>query len=509
MFFGVFFDLLNSWGLSWTILLALSCLAVFQYLQSPANLPPGPWGWPVVGNLLSLRKATPLVLTEWAKEYGDIVSYRTGSELRVVLNSYDVVREAFVKKFTIFSSRPKPLTSFIAQLKTKGIVSERYGPTWKDHRRFSMKSLRDFGSGKKSLEGKILEEARALVGRIAKREHQEFSIDQMIQGALSNVIASIAFGTRYEDNDPEFEALLSFIDETFSTSTLSLLPVFFPTLRYIPGVNSGLNRYDGIMSKVFKLFQDKIEDHKKDFKQDYIRDFIDAFLLEKMNREGDENTTFTEEQLAMIVADMFFAGTDTTSTTLRWALLYMILHPDIQEKVQQEIDSVIGPNNDPSMMHRSETPYTAAALAEVERLATIAPLALPHATTEETRLGGYNIPKGTIVEPNIWAIHHDPQLWPNPHEFDPTRFLDDRGKFVKREKLIPFSIGRRACLGEQLARMELYLFLTSLLQRFSFKLAEGAPIPSGKGEFGLTHAPMSYKLVAIPRNYCAREYFGS
>ncbi|XP_078619737.1 cytochrome P450 2U1-like [Branchiostoma floridae x Branchiostoma japonicum] len=423
-----------------------------------------------------------------------------GSELRVVLNSYEVVREAFVKKFEIFSSRPKPVTSYLAQRKTKGVANELYGPTWKEHRRFSMKSLRDFGVGKKSLEGKILEEARALSDTISKRQHQEFCIDQMIQGATSNVISSIVFGSRYRYGDPEFKALLSYIDEAFATSTLSLLPVVFPTLRYIPGVNSGFKRYEDVYCKINQHVQNKVKEHQEEFDPYNTRDFIDAFLLEKIKRESDKNTTFTEEQLTMVVVDLFFAGTDTTSTTLRWAVLYMILHPDIQEKVQQEIDSVIGRNQDPSMMHRAQTPYTAAVLAEVEWLATIAPLSLAHTTTEDTFLRGYYIPKGTVVEPNIWAIHHDPQIWTNPNKFDPTRFLDDTGKFVKRDELIPFSIGRRACLGEQLARMELYLFFSSLLQRFSFKLPEGASIPSVKGEFGLTHAPKSYNLVTVPRN---------
>eukprot|EP00058_Branchiostoma_floridae_P002572 XP_002588060.1 hypothetical protein BRAFLDRAFT_59209 [Branchiostoma floridae] len=512
------FDLLTPWGLSWTLLLVLSCLTAVQYLQRPANLPPGPRGWPVIGNLYSLRKCRikgqlafakyqvskcfkrKSILTEWAKEYGDIVSYHTGSKLRIVLNSYSVVHEAFVKKFDIFSGRPEPLTSFMAQRKAKGIVCGSYGPTLKEHRRFSMKSLRDFGVGKSSLEGKIIEEARALADKISKHEHQEFRIHRMTRAAVSNVIASIVFGFRYEYDDPEFQALLYSVSESFSISLLSLLPAIFPTLQYIPGANNGLKRYEKILMKVFKHVQEEIKEHKKDFNPDDVRDFIDAFLLEIKNRENEEDRAFIEEQLVTIVVDLFFAGFDTTSNTLQWALLYMILHPDIQEKVQQEIDSVIGRNQDPSMVHRNQTPYTAATLAEVERLATVAPLALAHTTTEETTFRGYNIPKGTIVEPNIWAIHHEPQLWPHPHKFDPTRFLDNTGKFVKRDKLIPFSIGRRACLGEQLARMELYLFFTYLLQRFSFKLPEGAPVPSAKGEFGLTHAPITYELVAVPRH---------
>ncbi|XP_019625214.1 PREDICTED: cytochrome P450 2U1-like [Branchiostoma belcheri] len=495
------YDLWTSWGLLGVLVATGCCLLAVWIMRRPPNLPPGPWGWPLLGVTFS-GKAEPLVVTDWIRKYGDIMSYYRGPHPVVSLGSYALIREAYVRNAENFSSRPRPLNPVVATFKTKGVVQEPYGPTWKEHRKFTLMSLRDFGVGKRSLEGKILEEARALVEEISKKETQleGFCISNMMQVTVSNVICSIVFGSRYEYDDPKFIGLIEAIDKFFSIPVSALLPAFIPILRYIPVVNRSFVEGLKVTLHIGTHIQEQIREHEATFDPNDIRDFIDAFLLEKRGRQADENTTFTEQQNIMVVMDLFLAGTETTSTTLRWALLYMILHPDVQETVQREIDSVIGPDRDPSMAHRAQMPYTEATLTEVSRLASIAPFSVPHTTSNDVTFRGYNIPKGTIVQANLWAVHHDPRLWPDPHKFDPARFLDAAGKFVKREEVMPFSIGRRVCLGEQLARMELFLFFTSLLQRFSFKLPEGSSEPSEEGVFGATHSPVPFKLVATPRN---------
>ncbi|XP_066283597.1 cytochrome P450 2U1-like [Branchiostoma lanceolatum] len=498
MIIDCLYDLWTSWSLLGVLVAAACCLLAVWVMRRPPNLPPGPWGWPLIGVIFP--KAEQLALTDCIPKYGDIISYYRGPYLVVSLGTYDVVREAFVKNAETFSSRPRPLNPILATYKTKGVAQEPYGPTWKEHRKFMLTSLRDFGVGKRSMEGKILEETRALADEISKKENQSFCISNMMQVTVSNVICSIVFGSRYEYDDPKFIQLIEAIDHFFTTPRSALLPAFIPILRYVPVVNRSFLKVMKVQYYIGSHILEQIRDHEATFDPNDIRDVIDAFLLEKRRKQTDENSTFTEQQNILVVMDLFLAGTETTSTTLRWALLYMILHPDIQDRVRREIDSVIGQNRDPSMAHRTQMPYTEATLDEVGRLATIAPFALPHATSNDITFRGYNIPKGTVVEANIWAVHHDPQLWTDPHSFNPTRFLDDDGKIVKREEVIPFSIGRRVCLGERLARMELFLIFTSLLQRFSFELPEGAPVPSADGVFGGTHSPVPFKLVAIPRN---------
>ncbi|CAH1252322.1 CYP2U1 [Branchiostoma lanceolatum] len=167
-------------------------------------------------------------------------------------------------------------------------------------------------------------------------------------------------------------------------------------------------------------------------------------------------------------------------------------------QVHQEIDSVLG-QTPPSYAQRSLLPYTTATLAEVQRIKPIAPLSVPHAASRDTTLNGYNIPQETWILVNLWSVHMDPKLFPEPNQFQPERFLDQDGNFVKHEALIPFGIGHRVCLGEQLAKMELFMLFLSLMQRFTFHLPEGAPEPSMLGSSAIFTALPVIWLARKPR----------
>ncbi|XP_066295538.1 cytochrome P450 2U1-like [Branchiostoma lanceolatum] len=201
--------------------------------------------------------------------------------------------------------------------------------------------------------------------------------------------------------------------------------------------------------------------HRETLDRENPRDFLDFCLLELEQQEKVDG--LTEENAMYMAQDVFFGGTDTTTNTLLWSLLYMTLNSDIQNKVQEELDAVVG-GSLPTLSHRSRLPYVNACLLEVMRIRPIGPLAVPHATTETVKVGEYDIPKGTQVLPNLYSLHMDPAYWPDPDRFDPERFLDAKGNVInKPESFMPFSGGRRVCLGEQLARMELFLFFSTLL----------------------------------------------
>ncbi|XP_078588767.1 cytochrome P450 2D6-like [Branchiostoma floridae x Branchiostoma japonicum] len=466
--------------------------------SSTHGLPPGPRGLPLVGNLFSMTKDMPLVFQEWSKKYGDVFTVYMFRQPRVVLNGFSAIREALVTNADVFSSRP-PTSILGPDQNAKGLILEPYTPRFKEQKKFTMSALRDFGVGKRSMEGKILEEVRALIDVITKTENQAFSISRLLKNTTSNVICSLVFGSRYEYDDVKGNDLLLMIEQTFSTKAFDLLPIAFPAARMIPSLKKATERYQNNQRKILQHIREEIAKHKETFDRNDIRDFLDAFLLEATKREGDQNSTFTEEQLVSLVRQLFLAGSDTTANTLHWAVLFMILHPDIQQKVHQEIDSVVGPNQDPSMEHRSQIPYTEATLSEISRMAATVPIAPRHFTTSDIFLRGYHIPKATRVEVNIWSVLRDPQLWPEPYKFDPTRFLDGSGKFVRREELILFSMGRRLCPGERLAKVELFLIFTSLLQRFTFKPPEGSRMPPADGVFSVVHSPAPFQMVAEPR----------
>ncbi|XP_066271771.1 cytochrome P450 2J4-like [Branchiostoma lanceolatum] len=481
-------------------------LLTFWYLRPKKNLPPGPWGWPVLGHIPALGKNPHLGLTAMRKRYGDVIHIRMGPKDVVALCGYEAIHEALVKKGEDFSSRPylyifDKMGSF-----ENGLGFLPYGSFWKQQRKFTLRSLRDFGFGKRSLEGKILEEAEGLKEEILQTANAPFNARPLLQNAVSNVICSIVFGSRFEYSDPKFQYLMERINQNFGEQELAGPANFFPWLRHIPAVKKAVDKVVKNAKDVIGTLREFLIEHKNTFDPSNIRDFIDSYLLEMdQEDEAGNRESFTEDQLNYVISDLFVAGSETTSTTLSWALLYMVLYPEVQQKVQQEIDSVVGRDTVLSIIHRSQLPYTEAVITEIMRIKPVAPLGLPRATSNDTNLFGYDIPEGTMVWPVLWSVLYDPVHYPEPDVFKPHRFLNENGQFVKDPTFIPFSTGRRICLGENLAKMELSLFFAHLLQHFTFKLPEGAAKPTTVGIMGIiTYSPVSYELCAIPREYLTK-----
>ncbi|XP_046558222.1 cytochrome P450 2D27-like [Haliotis rubra] len=200
----------------------------------------------------------------------------------------------------------------------------------------------------------------------------------------------------------------------------------------------------------------------------------------------------------MVVADLFIAGTETTATTIRWTLVYLLHNPEVQEKCFREIQEHIGQRRRPSMKDKSSLPNVEATILEVLRRADIGPASLPHAVSHDVQFRGYTFPKEATVIVMLDSVLQDPDVWGDPDNFRPDRFLDDNGKVIKKEEFIPFSLGRRVCLGESMARMELFLFLTTMIQRSKFVPVDGQ-MPSLDGVIGLTHSPKPFVIKAVPR----------
>ncbi|XP_048644354.1 vitamin D 25-hydroxylase isoform X2 [Marmota marmota marmota] len=226
--------------------------------------------------------------------------------------------------------------------------------------------------------------------------------------------------------------------------------------------------------------------------------FVDSYLDEMDQGKNDPLSTFSKENLIFSVGELIIAGTETTTNVLRWAILLMALYPNIQGQVWKEIDLIMGPDRKPSWDDKCKMPYTEAVLHEVLRFCNIVPLGIFHATSEDAVVRGYSIPKGTTVITNLYSVHFDEKYWKEPEVFNPERFLDSSGYFIKKEALIPFSLGRRHCLGEHLARMEMFLFFTALLQRFHLHFPYEV-VPDLKPRLGMTLQPQPYLICAKRR----------
>ncbi|KAM4631939.1 cytochrome P450 2K1-like [Discoglossus pictus] len=468
--------------------------------KSTAKMPPGPTPLPLIGNLYMMDLKKPFeTLMKLSEKYGDVFTVQFGPKKTVVISGYKAVKEALITHADDFSERPDvPIYSKI--MKGHGLVLTN-GEPWKVMRRFTISTLRDFGMGKKSLESKIQDELNPLLEHFNSYKGKPFNTGLILNSAVANVISNIIFGCRFEYDDPTFLNLVNLSNENneLGGSALSQLYNSFPRLGALIGADKSMIRN---MDETYKVFREFIQKHRQEFNASNITGYIDAFLMKQEQEASNSDTYYHEENLMNALLDLFGAGSETTSSTLAWGLLLMMKYPEIQKKVQAEINACIKPGQLPSVDDRKNMPYTDAVVHEIQRFANIVPLNVPHETARDVYFRGFFIPKGTEVIPFLTSVLYDKTQWKTPYKFNPHHFLDTDGKFVKHEAFMPFSAGKRVCMGEGLAKMELFLFFTGLLQRFSFR----PPAGTTKEDLDLTSdggfvlKPKPYVLCAVPNN---------
>ncbi|XP_052569398.1 cytochrome P450 2C27-like isoform X2 [Peromyscus californicus insignis] len=433
------------------LVLSLSCLlllSLWRQSSERSKLPPGPTPLPIIGNFLQIdAKNISQSLTNLSKVYGPVFTLYLGRKPTVVLHGYEAVKEALIDHGEEFAGRGRfPMAEKI----TKGLGSP-CDPTF------------------------------------------------ILSCAPCNVICSIIFQNRFDYKDQDFLNLMKKMDENVRILSSPWLQVCnnFPSLiDYCPGSHHTVfKNVDYVRSFVLE----KTKEHQESLNVANPRDFIDYYLIKQEQENHNQQSEYTLEHLVTTVSNLFAAGTETTSTTLRYALLLLLKHPHVTAKVQEEINHVVGRHRSPCMQDRSHMPYTDAMIHEVQRFIDILPTNLPHAVTCDTKFRNYLIPKGTMVITSLSSVLHDSKEFPNPEVFDPGHFLDKNGNFKKSDYFMPFSAGKRICVGEGLARMELFLFLTTILQNFKLKsLLHTKDINITPVANGLTSLPPPYKICFIP-----------
>uniref|UniRef100_A0A3B4AL95 Cytochrome P450, family 2, subfamily X, polypeptide 9 n=1 Tax=Periophthalmus magnuspinnatus TaxID=409849 RepID=A0A3B4AL95_9GOBI len=436
-----------SFFLLWLII----CFFIIQFKsRRPKNFPPGPITLPLLGNLHNLSLDNPLQDFERLRlKYGNIYSLYLGSKPMVMLCGVQAIKEALVNKAVEFAGRPQDMYVNITT-ESKGVILADYGPRWKEHRRFALMTLRNFGLGKQSMEERILAELQHTSADLESSIGKFLSPQVMFHNASSNIICQVLFGMRFDYNDWTMKEIVRCFTENAK-------------LANGPWAMVSLNNHNNI-PLIFAMFF----------------------------RCNDPDSTFSEDLLSMYSLDLHFAGTDTTSNTLLTGFLYLMTNPDIQERCQAEIDRVLEGKDKACFEDRHNMPYVQAVIHEMQRIANTVPLSVFHNTTKDTEVMGYTIPKGTMVIPNLSSVLSEEGQWKFPRGFHPENFLNDQGEFVKPEAFMPFSAGPRMCLGEGLARMELFLITVTLLRKFKFIWPEDAGEPDYTPVYGVTLTPKPY-----------------
>ncbi|KAM8804864.1 cytochrome P450 2J2-like [Eudromia elegans] len=487
--------------LSEVLIIFVVCLFIVQFLKLQwirKPLPPGPAPIPFIGNFLHVSlKVDHNILDKLAKTYGNIYTVWMGHKPVVILHGFPAVKEGLTTHADDVAGRLD--TPFFQRLANgKGIFLSS-GVIWKHERRFGIATLRKLGMGNKGIERGIQVEARRLMEFFQSTDGKAVDPAYPIVLAVSNVICTVVFGHPFSLEDETFQKLVKAFHFliNFANSSSQILYDIFPWLmRHLPGPQ---REVFVLCDFVHSFIRKEIRIHRERDKLDDPEDFIDYYLAQMAKTKNSATYKHDEDNMVQSVFDLFLGGTETTATTLRWALLYMVAYPDIQEKVQQELDTVLGSSQSICYEDRKKLPYTHAVVHEIMRFCSVVLIGLPRQAVRDTTLLGYPVPKGSMIIANIYSVLTDPEYWEKPFEFDPGHFLDEEGNFFCREAFLPFSIGFRICLGEQLARMELFIIFCSLLQAFRFTLPDGVKEANTQCILGSTVQPHPYKICAFLR----------
>ncbi|NXD00257.1 CP1B1 protein, partial [Certhia familiaris] len=415
--------------------------------QGQRRAPPGPFPWPLIGNAAQLGSAPHLSFARLASTYGAVFQLRLGRWPVVVLNGERAIRQALVRQGAAFAGRP-PFPSF--QLVSGGLslAFGGYSELWKLHRRAAH--------------------------------------------------AALCFGRRYSHGDGEFLRIVGRNEQFGRAVGAGSLVDALPWLQRFPSpVRAAYRAFRDLNRDFYGFVRGKFLQHQRSLRPGAApRDMMDAFI-----RLQREQPRLQLEHVPATVTDIFGASQDTLSTALQWLLIFLIRYPKVQAKMQEEVDRIVGRDRLPCVEDQPHLPYIMAFLYESMRFSSFVPVTIPHATTTNTFIMGYLIPKDTVIFVNQWSVNHDPAKWSNPEDFDPTRFLDENG-FINKDltsSVMIFSLGKRRCIGEELSKVQLFLFTSILVHQCNFT-ANPNEDPKMDFTYGLTIKPKPFTLNVTLRD---------
>ena len=481
------------------------CIVKWKLLSRGKNYPPGPWGFPIVGHLTLFGSYPPATFYKWREHYGAIFRIRMGSWNTVVINDYSDIKDALERSDDAFSSRPKFFSMDMLRKVNNNTETVAFGPFNQSYvhlRKLTANALNKVtNTNQASTQDLILEEANILIDKFLSWKGEPHFLGKEIQFCIGSIVHQILFGRDQNvREDIGFQAGIvagnEFAEFSGSGNPLDVMP----WLKYfMPWKASKLCQ---ILKKSADIRYQHALNHKKTFDKRHIRDDVtDIFLAANLPEEADdEEVTVTKSRLLRNLNTLTGAGLETTISVMNWLMTYMVAFPEVQRKVQRELDEVIGCGRNVDLSDKTKLCYTEATIMEVHRVTSAVPFSTPHYTIKDTKLHGFDIDKDTVILTNLHSVHMDKLFWDDPDKFQPERLITDSNELdiEKCNRIIPFGLGKRRCLGERLAKMELFLLFANLMYRCSFSKADAGPVDLTQVR-GLVYKTKPMKIVVHAR----------
>ncbi|CAN8233128.1 unnamed protein product [Cochlearia groenlandica] len=454
-------------------------LFLYTKLRRPRYppLPPGPWGLPIIGNIPFLKPDLHTYFQDLAKTHGPIFKLRLGAKLTIVVTSSELAHEILRTNDVIFANRDVPVVGRINTYGGTDVAWSPYGPRWRMLRKLCTTKVLNNAMLDSSRKLRIRETRRTvryLVDRA--RNGSSVNLGEIISSTIQDAVTQMLWGATIKGKEreilgAEFSKIATLMSDLVLEPNIS---DFFPMLSRFD-LQGVVKRMKEPAHKMDQMF-DRIINQRLGMVREGDGDFLDALLNIK-----DENIDFTMTDVKALLMDMVIAGIDTSSHVLEFVMAEVLNRPDIMKRAQQELDKVVGKDKIVEEFHIPKLPYTLAIMKETLRLHTILPLLIPHCPSKTTVVGGFTIPKDATIFINAWAIHRNPNVWENPLDFDPGRFLYKDYSYNGNDlNYLPFGSGRRMCIGMAMGERMVLYNLATLLHSFDWKRPQGVVVVEEK-----------------------------
>ncbi|XP_065295287.1 cytochrome P450 2J4-like [Dermacentor albipictus] len=464
----------------------------------PKLQPPGPRGIPLLGNLeFNKRGFYHTKAMDWVRQYGPLFRFKMLAVNVVVVNDYDLIRDTFSKPEILH--RP---AAWLLKETTEGLAVLG-GREWRENRRFVTQALVDLGYGKQTMWDRVQVEAQHLVGTIDKFGGAPILPRDLLFRSACNNVVTFLLGRRLDLDDPRRRDMDEHLEGFLlgsAASSIDCRPQWLKRLERWLCPRSPRVTVEDLANELEAMSKREVQRAMRMDVSQRNKAVIDIYN-EKLEELGSGHDIFTEGRLVGNVTDYLLGATAVVALFLQSHVLNFAAHPDtLQEQVRQEIDRVVGRDRLPTWADHVRMPLTMATIWEMYRWKACTPFGIPRGVAEDTVIGGYHVPKGTVLLPNFWAVHQSTKLWKEPEKFDPSRFIgpDGSAPSTRPAHIITFSLGKRICPGESLATAEVFLYLTMLLQKFRILPEEGTTLQIGSYQPLYEHA--ATKIRFLPRS---------